>query len=268
MDNWWNFLYLHLFFLSIVPLCHSQSGVPLTQPTLLSITPISSSALNVTWQFASSTYDQSNLIQIYIEFYEFYYNYGPIITSVNYTFTSTNKTITYLTQNFQLVNAFYYVCFSSNSTNINSTESLFIQTCQLKQTCSRSSSSICPQNAFVIISYTNVSSNSFIIIVNWLQKLPYTQNTTTVQLVNNGVTGTALASTQNNTYISLPYRFSGLQSQTNYTVNIIINYILFGNSMTDVINYTVTTSRSSNLFYTGDILSFVICLVHLSFLFS
>jgi len=262
MDKWWSYLFL----LSIIPLCYSQ-GVPLTQPTLISITPINSTALNVSWQFADSTYDQSNLILIYINFYEFYYNYGPINTSIVYTFT-TNKTITNLIQNFDLVNAFYYVCFSSNSTNTNTTEFLFIETCQLIQTCSRSNSSSCPQNGFVVITNSSITSSSFIINVNWLQNLLYVQNSTTVQLASNGATGTSLASTQNATYINLPFQFSNLQSQTSYTVNIIVNYILFGASMTNTIVYTVTTSRSSNLFYTGDILIFVPCSVLLSFLFS
>jgi len=262
MDKWWN----HLFLLSIIPLCYSQ-GVPLTQPTLTSITPINSTALNVSWQFASSIYDQSNLIQIYIDFYEFYFNYGPINTSIIYTFTS-NKTITNLVENFDLVNAYYYVCFSSNSTNTNTTEFLFISTCQLVRTCLRSNSSACPQNGFVVISSSSITSSSFIITVDWLQNLLYTPISTTVQLASTGVTGTALAVTQNSTYINLPYQFSNLQSQTNYTVNIIVNYTLFNTIMSNTIVYSVTTSRSSNLFNTGDILIFVPWSVLLSFLFS
>ncbi len=261
MDKWWH----HLFLLSIIPLCYSQ-GIPLTQPTLLPITPINSTALNVSWQFASPIYDQSTLIEVDIDFYEFYYNYGPVNYSVDYTFTPANKTITSLVENFELVNAFYYVCFSSNSTNSNTTVFLFVETCQLKQTCLRSNSS-CPQNGFVVISQSSITSNSFIINVLWLQNLLYTQNATSVQLTN-GATGTALSSTQNSTYINLPYQFSGLQSQTSYTVIITVSYIVFGQSMTNVMNYTVTTSRSSNLFHTGNILIFVVWSVLLSFVFS
>lgn len=264
MNNWWN----QFFFLLIIPICYSQSNIPLTEPKLISITPINSTSLTVTWAFASSIYDQSDLIKIFIDFYEFTFDYSPQNTSVDYIFTSTNKTITNLTQTFQLVNAFYYVCFSSNSTNSNSTTFLFVRTCHLIRTCSRENSSICPQTGFVVISQADVTSNSFTIYVQWLQNLPYSQNATTVQLSSTGATGTALSSTENTTYINLPYRFSNLQSQTSYTVNIIVTYIVFDQSITDVMNYTVTTSHSSNLFNTGDSSIFIFWSVLLSFLFS
>ncbi|CAF2503525.1 unnamed protein product [Rotaria sp. Silwood2] len=248
-------------------LCHSQVNIPLTEPKLIAVTAVNSTALTVTWEFANSTYDQSDTIKIVIEFYEFYFNYGPINTSINYTFTSTNKTITSLTKNFDLVNAFYYVCLSSNSTNINVTVSLVKKTCQLKRTCSRFNSSICSEVPFVVISHMVSSSNSFIINVNWLKNVPYLRNGTTVQLINNGVTGTSLSLTENNTYINQPYQFSGLQSNTNYTVNIIVNYTIFGRSLSDVIYYNVQTSRSSNLFYTSDSFILMVCSVFLFFSF-
>ncbi len=262
-------IYIWCFLLLlIVKSSHTQTGISLTEPKLTSITPVNSTALTVTWQFAPSNYDQSDLIRVYIKFYEFFYNYGPINTSVYYTFTTNNKTITSLTRNFELVNAFYYVCFSSNSTVTNYTQYLFIQTCQLKQTCLRSNSSICPQTGFIIISTTDISANSFTITVNWLNNLPYTRNTTTVQLANNGAVGTALSSSINTTYTILPYQFTGLQSQTSYTVIVTVNYILFGQSMTDTMNYIATTSDSSNLISTGNMSSFIVWSVLLSLLFS
>jgi hypothetical protein len=222
----------------------------------------------VTWQFAPSNYDQSDLIRVYINFYEFFYNYGPMNTSVNYVFTTNNKTITSLTKNFQLVNAFYYVCFSSNSTLTNYTQFLFVQTCQLSRTCSRANSSVCPQTGFIIVSTTAVSANSFTITVNWLNNLPYIPSTTTVQLANNGALGTALGSSVNTTYTILPYQFTGLQPQTSYTVTITVNYTLFGQSLTNTINYIVATSRSSKLVSTGNISIFIAWSVLLSVLFS
>ncbi|CAF3332795.1 unnamed protein product [Rotaria socialis] len=262
MDNWWTSFCI---LVSYVILSHSQTHIPLTQPTLTSITAVNSTALTVTWVFANATYDQSDLIRITIQFYEFYYNYGPVNTSISYTFTATNKTITSFTQNFDLVNAFYYVCLSSNSTNVNAPSPLVKRTCLLKQTCSRANSSICSQIPFVIISNGASSSNSLNININWLKQLPYTQNGATVQLISNGATGTLLTSTDNGTYVIQTYQISSLQSNTNYTANIIVNYTIFGSILTDAINYTILTSRSSNLFSTGDSFILMICLVFLVF---
>lgn len=264
MANWWCFFYI---LLSYASLCQSQNAVPLTEPKLTSVIAINATALTVTWSFANSTFDQSDLIRVSIEFYEFYYNYGPINTSISYTFTSTNKTVTNLTKNFDLVNAFYYVCFSSNSTNVNASVPLYKRTCKLIQTCSRTNPSICSQIPFVIISSTS-SSNSLIINVNWLKNLPYTRNGTSVQLLDNGATGTLLSSIENNTFTIQPYQFTNLQSMKNYTANIIVNYTLFDRVLTDVINYTVLTSHSSNLFSTGDRFIFMTGLVFLCFLIS
>jgi hypothetical protein len=261
-------IYACLFLLLIATLCHSQTGISLTQPNLIAVTPVNSTALNVTWQFAPTNYDQSDLIRVYINFYEFFFNYGPMNTSVNYVFTTANKTITSLIKNFQLVNAFYYVCLSSNSTLTNYTQFLFVQTCQLKRTCSRANSSVCPQTGFIVVSTTTVSANSFTITVNWLNNLPYNRNTTNAQLIPNGAQGTLLTQSINTTYTSLPYQFTGLQPQTIYTVNIIVNYALFGHSLTDTMNYIVTTSRSSNLVSTGNISIFIAWSVLLSVLFS
>ena len=261
--------YIRCFLLLlIVKLSHTQTAISITEPKLTSITPVNSTALTVTWQFASSTYDQSDLIRVYIQFYEFLYNYGPINTLVNYVFTTNNKTITSLTTNSELVNAFYYICFSSNSTLTNYTQYLFVRTCQLKRTCLRVNSSICPQTGFILISTTDSSASSLTIAVNWLNNLPYTRNTTTVQLANNGAVGTALSSSINTTYTILPYQFTGLQSQTSYTVIVTVNYILFGQSLTDTMSYIATTSHSSNLISTGNMSIFIIWSVLLSCLFS
>ena len=265
MTNWQHCFYIHLFFFSFIQLSQSQIGVPLTGPRLTAVTPVNSTALTVTWEFYSSAYDRSDLIQMSIEFYEFYFNYGPINTSISYTFTSVNKTITSLTKNFDLVNAFYYVCLSSNSTNTNSSSSLYQQACQLNRTCSRLNSSVCSQVAFVIISDADVTSSSFIINVHWLKNLLYSRNATIVQLTNNGIIGTSLPSIENATYTTLPYQFSGLQSTTNYTIDIIVNYTIFNRMLTDIINYDVLTSYSSNLLRTGNSWTFIACSVLLSF---
>ncbi|CAF4069048.1 unnamed protein product, partial [Rotaria magnacalcarata] len=247
MDNWWtSFCILVLYAI----LSHSQTNIPLTEPKLTSITAVNSTALTVTWVFANATYDQSDLIRITIKFYEFYYNYGPVNTSISYTFTATNKTITSFTRNFDLVNAFYYVCLSSNSTNVNASSPLVKTTCLLERTCSRANSSICSQIPFVIISNGASSSNSLNININWLKQLPYTQNGATVQLINNSATGTLSTSTENNTYAIQTYQFSSLQSNTSYTAYIIVNYTIFGGILTDAINYTISTSRASNIFST------------------
>jgi hypothetical protein len=263
MDNCCNFLSVLLL---VVPLCHSQTSVSLTEPTLIAVYPVNSTALNVTWQFVSDTYDQSDLIRIYIEFYEFYYGYTTQYTSVNYTFTKQNDTITSLTQNFQLVNAFYYVCFSTNSTNINATTPLFVQKCQLARTCSRSNSS-CSQASFVIILATDISSNAFTVTVYWLNQLTYIQNSTSVGLSDGSMIGTQLSTIYNDTYTSIPFRFSGLQPSTSYIVNTTVSYTLYNNVFSATYNLTVQTSRSSNLNYTGDKFKFVVLMVLLSFLF-
>ncbi|CAF5205619.1 unnamed protein product, partial [Rotaria magnacalcarata] len=242
-----------------------QTNIPLTEPKLTSITAVNSTALTVTWVFANATYDQSDLIRITIKFYEFYYNYGPVNTSISYTFTATNKTITSFTRNFDLVNAFYYVCLSSNSTNVNASSPLVKTTCLLERTCSRANSSICSQIPFVIISNGASSSNSLNININWLKQLPYTQNGATVQLINNSATGTLSTSTENNTYAIQTYQFSSLQSNTSYTAYIIVNYTIFGGILTDAINYTISTSRALNIFSTGDSFIFMICSVFLVF---
>lgn len=265
MDSCWNFLYI--FLLLFIPLCYSQSGVYLTEPKLVSVNPINSTALNITWQF--DTNDQSDLVRVLIEFYEFYFNYGLINTTISYTYVLANKTsISSYIYNSELVNGFYYVCFSSNSTLTNVTVFLYQRTCRLRRTCLRINSSVCPQTFFAIISTTDISSNSFTINVNWLKNLPYTRGVPTVKLADNSVTGTQLSSTENATFTTIPYRFSGLQWKTGYIVSVTVNYTIFGSTLSDVMNYTVSTSRSSSFFYTSDSFIFVAWSVLLTFLFS
>jgi hypothetical protein len=121
---------------------------------------------------------------------------------------------------------------------------------------------------FTMISYSNVLSNSFIITVSWLKNLPYAQIMTMVRLVNNGVIGTALLTTENSTYFNRPYQFSGLQSQTNYTVNVTVSYMIFNRIITNSMNSIVTTSGSSNLFANGDMRIFIAWSVLLACIFS
>ncbi|CAF4824046.1 unnamed protein product [Rotaria sp. Silwood2] len=148
----------------------------MTEPKLTSAIPINSTALTINWKFADISVDRSDLIRIYIIIYEYYYEYNRIYTSTNYTFTSINKTITSLTKNFELVNAYYYICFSSNSTVTNFSQYLFIlNTCILTRTCLRSNTA-CPGPSSVIILSTNISSNSFIISFLWPNDLPYSPN--------------------------------------------------------------------------------------------
>jgi hypothetical protein len=138
----------------------------------------------------------------------------------------------------------------------------------LRRTCLRINSSVCPQTFFAIISTTDISSNSFTINVNWLKNLPYTRGVPTVKLADNSVTGTQLSSTENATFTTIPYRFSGLQWKTGYIVSVTVNYTIFGSTLSDVMNYTVSTSRSSSFFYTSDSFIFVAWSVLLTFLFS
>ena len=248
------------FLLFIVVSCSCQTNIPLTEPKLTGVTPLNSTALNVSWQFASADVDQSDLIQVRIDFYEFFANYGPNNTSRNYVFTRANKTNSSIVENFQYVNIFYYVCFSSNSTNVNITNYLYMRTCRLVRTCSRANVSICPQDGLVTITPTSITSNSFIINVSWLNNIYYNRNTTSVQLTGSSTMGTALSLSTNETYTSYPYQFTGLQSQTSYSVDIFVKYTLFGSSLMDTMNTIVitTTSRSSNLVYTGNLMSFVL----------
>ncbi|CAF3084412.1 unnamed protein product [Rotaria sp. Silwood2] len=229
----------------------------MTEPKLTSAIPINSTALTINWKFADISVDRSDLIRIYIIIYEYYYEYNRIYTSTNYTFTSINKTITSLTKNFELVNAYYYICFSSNSTVTNFSQYLFIlNTCILTRTCLRSNTA-CPGPSSVIILSTNISSNSFIISFLWPNDLPYSPNSYTTQLINNGQIGTNLGLTQNTSYTIRSYKFTGLQSRTTYTINTSFSYtILNGVIKTNTTILTVTTSRSSKLFYTSDLLFF------------
>jgi hypothetical protein len=264
MDNYSYSSYILLLIFSILTLCYCQTYQPyITQPTLVSVIPINSTALNVTWQFANSSIDQSDLIRIYIVFYEFYYNYSAVYASTNYTFistnntfTSTNKTITNLTINFDLVNAYYYVCFSSNSTITNVTQYLAIlNTCVLTRTCLRSNTT-CPGPSSVNISATSITINSFIISFLWPNDLPYSPISFSAQLINNNQIGTALSVTRNFSYTNRPYQFTGLQSATTYTVNTSFTYTILGNIITNTTTLTVTTSCSWKLVYSSN-LSFI-----------
>jgi hypothetical protein len=252
MDNYWYYSYI---LLAIAALCHGQTGPYITQPTLTSVIPINSTALNVTWQFAAVSIDLSDLIRIYIVFYEYYYAYSNSYASTNYTFTSANKTVTSLVRNFDLVNAYYYVCFSSNSTITNVSKYLaIVNTCVLTRTCLRSNAA-CPGPSSVTVVPTSISANSFVISFLWPNDLPYSANSFTATLTNNGQTGTALASTQNSSYTNRPYQFTGLQSQTTYTVNTSFTYTILNTANTNITTLTVTTSSSSKLFSTGVLLS-------------
>ena len=249
MDNYWYFSYI---LLSIVTLCYCQTDPYITEPKLTSVIPINSTALTVTWQFADSSIDRSDLIRISIVFYEYYYGYNRTYPSTNYTFISTNKSITSLTRNFDLVNAYYYVCFSSNSTVTNVSQYLaIVNNCILTRTCLRSNAA-CPGPSSVIILPTSISSNSFIISFLWPNDLPYSSNLFTTQLISNNQIGTALGLMQNSTYTNRPYQFTGLQSRTTYTVNTSFTYSILNNiTMMNTTTLTVTTSGSSKLFYTG-----------------
>ncbi|CAF1309113.1 unnamed protein product [Adineta steineri] len=242
---------LLLLCLSVIPLCYSQNGYYITQPTLTQITPLNSTAFTITWQFANSSFDQSDLILIYIGIFAFYNGYNSTWDTTNYTFT-TNKTITSLTKNYDFVNAFYLVCFSSNSTLTNVTQFVALSTCQLTRTCTRSNSSVCPKASFITVLPTQISSNSFIITVYLLNSLPYTLTSTQVQLINTNTYGTQTGTTYNTTYIIQSFLFSNQQPKTTYTVNTIVNYTIFTTTIAETYNFTLTTSRSSILVCTSD----------------
>ena len=227
--------------LAIVSLSSCQ--LFLTEPRLTSVIPVNSTALIVTWQFANESIDRSDLIEIYVSFYEYYYGYNQTYVSTNYTFISTNKTITSLTRNFDLVNAYYYVCFSSNSTVRNTTRYLSIlNRCVLTRTCLRSNQA-CPGPSSALITSTSITSISFQISFLWPTDLPFTPNSFSVQLITNGQIATALSPTRNSSFINYSYQFLGLQSSTTYTVNASFTYtLLFASPITNVTILTVTTS--------------------------
>ena len=248
-----NYFGVVLCWLCLLPqLCQSQADVPLTEPQLVSISPVNSTALTVVWQFASSAIDQSDLIRVSISFFEFYYNYNGSAIVNNYTFTTANKTQTSLTKNFDLVNAFYYVCFQSNSTRTNATRFVYASNCMFTRTCLRAnSSSPCPPASLAMISATDVTSSGFVINIHWLKNLPYVRNTSSVALTNGSSQGTALSAVDNGTFTTVPYRFSGLQSSTTYVVNTSVTYTLLGSSLAEMRTLSVMTSRSS--FHSGDV---------------
>ncbi|CAF1130137.1 unnamed protein product [Adineta steineri] len=254
MDNYRYSSHIFLIFISTITLCYCQIAPYITEPKLTSVIPINSTALTLTWQFADLSVDRSDLIQISIIFYEYYYSYNKTYPSIDYTFTSTNKTITNLTKNFELVNAYYYVCFSSNSSITNVTQYLFVTNCILTRTCLRSNAA-CPPPSNVLISSANIQSNSFLISFLWPNDLPYTPISFTTQLINTNQTGTALNLIQNTTYTNRSYQFTGLQSRMTYTINTSFTYTIL-NSMTktNTTILTVTTSCSLKLVYTGDFL--------------
>ena len=216
----------------------------ITEPRLISVIPVNSTALTVNWQFADASIDRSDSIKIYVSFYEYYYGYNQTYASNNYTFTSTNKTITNLTRNFEFVNAYYYVCFSSNSSVSNTTRFLeVLNRCVLTRTCLRTNQA-CPGPSSPLITSTSISSNSFQISLLWPTDLPFSPIAFSVQLINNGQLGTALSSTQNNSFINYAYQFLGLQAQTTYTVNSSFTYTtLFG---VPISNSTLLTVRTSS----------------------
>lgn len=251
MTRGWNDRSLAVYLLCTVVLCVVHADVSLTEPRLISIAPISSTALVVRWEFADAAFDQSDLIQISITFNEFFFNYNSTPVVNNFTFTAQNKTITTLTRTFPLVNAFYYVCFSSNSTSANSTRFVFSNKCSLVRTCERYNTSVCLPASFVRISTTNISSNAFTILIQWLKNLPYTRNSATAQLIGQSGQGTALSAIENDTYISFPFRFSGLSPNTTYTVNTSTSYRLLDQLTTNIQTVSVTTSGSTHVFFTG-----------------
>jgi hypothetical protein len=255
MDNY-SYILLILI-LSIVTLCHCQTYEPyITEPKLISVIPVNSTALTLTWQFADPSIDRSDLIRIYIVFYEYYYSYSDVYASTNYTFTPANKTITSLTINFDLVNAYYYVCFSSNSTVTNVSQYLaIVNRCVLTRTCLRSNTA-CPGPSIVILSSINISSDSFIISFLWPNDLPYTPISFSAQLINNGQIGTALSLTQNFSYTNRLYQFTSLQSNTTYTVNTSFTYTILDSITTNITILTVTTSCSWKLVYPSDLFFF------------
>ena len=253
MDNHLHSSYTLILFLLFVPLRYCQT---ITEPKLISVTPVNSTALTVNWRFADTSIDQSDLIQIHIVFYEFFYGLRDIYASSNFTFTSTNKTVTNLTKNFQLVNAYYYVCFSSNSTITNASRHLIVNSCILTRTCLRSNAE-CPGPSTVAILPASISSISFIISIIWPNDLPYSWNSSTTQLVHNGQAGTRLSSTANVSYTNQQYQFTGLQPETTYRINTSFTYTLLNRiTQTNTTILTVTTSYSSKLIYNSNLLAF------------
>ena len=226
--------------------------VPISEPKLISIDPVNSTALTVTWQFANFTFDQSDRVQISIRFIEFLYNYNATYPPINFTFGLTNKTLTSLTKNFPLVNAFYQVCFVSNSSRSNSSRAVSSDRCFFKRTCSRLNASLCPSASLIVFSSSSISSNSFLVTVHWLKNLPYLRQSTTIQLLDSTINGTPSGSIDNDTYTSFPYRFSDLQSSSVYTVNLTVSYLLFDRSFSETQLFSVTTSRSTNVFAAGE----------------
>ena len=239
--------------LYLIALCRCQTFAPITEPKLTSVIPVNSTTLTVNWQFASASIDQSDLIRISIVFNEFYYRYNQTYAATNYTFTSTNKTITSLTRTFELVNAYYYVCFSSNSTLTNATQFLsIVNNCLLTRTCLRSNAA-CPGPSSAAVQSTEVSSTSFVITFLWPNDLPYSPTSFTAQLANSGQVGTVSSSSQNTSYTARSYRFSGLQSRTTYTVLASVIFTLInGAAQTNVTTLTVTTSSAWSLVASRD----------------
>ena len=259
MGNFWSSIYI--CFLLIFG-CHCQTSVSLSEPRLISVTPVNSSALTIRWQFADPAYDQSDLIRVSIDISEFYFNYNQTYPSTNFTFTSSNKTITNLTRTFELVNAYYYVCFSSNSTVTSGSYFLaVVNNCRLTRTCLRSNTA-CPGPSSLAVSATSVTSTSFVVSFYWPNDLPFSPTTFNARLLNNNQSGTPLSVTQNSSYTIRPYQFNGLQARTTYSVNTSVIYSIFSSpATTNVTILTVTTSTSSTIFCSGEV-SF------LSFFFS
>ncbi|UJR31883.1 hypothetical protein I4U23_019357 [Adineta vaga] len=255
MDSSWYFFYVVLLIFSIVPLYRSQTDVSITEPRLTSTVAVNSTALTVNWQFANSSIDQSDLIRVYITILEYFTKYTTTVYSTNYTYT-TNKTITSWTQNFPLVNAFYSVCFSTNSTITNYTYFVSTTQCQLARTCSRQNSSVCPNASAVTIISSDITSNSFLITINWYNVLPIIRNSTVVQILSENLNATFVSILTNDTYIIESYRFSNRQSLTTYAINTLISYTLLNQIKTESYVLSVTTSRSSKNFLTSDILIF------------
>lgn len=232
--------------LALVSLATCQDLQPfITEPRLTAVIPVNSTALTVVWTFANASIDRSDYIEIYVIFYEYYYGYNQTYASTNYTFINRANNITSLTRNFGLVNAYYYVCFSSNSTVKNTTIFLAIlNRCVLTRTCLRSNRG-CPGPVSALVISTSITSTSFQIAFLWPRELPFTPNSFFVQLIDNGQSATALSSTQNSTHTTYSYQFLGLQSRTTYTVNASFVYtLMFASPMTNVTILTVMTSQA------------------------
>jgi len=246
--------------ISLITSCICQTiGGPQTEPKLTSVLPVNSTALTVNWQFANTSVDQSDLIQISIIFYEFYLSHNQTYASNNYTFTSANKTITNLTKNFEFVNAYYYVCLLSNSLITDTSQVLSVVKCVFTRTCLRSNTA-CPGPSIVSIQSTSITSNSFSISFLWPNDLPYTPISFSAQLTSTGQLGTSLDSIKNESFTNYRYQFTGLQSNTNYQVNTSFNYSFMNNLITTNTSLlTVQTSLTNKL----DCLS-IVCLIFFS----